>query len=321
MSVRRVGVLGAGVWGTSVAWLAARGGRQVALWSSNAEKRGRLRASRNTEQTEGLELPESVSIPERVEEALEADLILLALQPSAVRPTLRNLASCFRPEQQVVHLVKGFEVGGTPISRVIEQETRVLRTGAVAGPIVPAEVWRGEDAAVVVGSRYQEVVDEVTALLTSETCRVYGTGDLTGVEVGGAMRTPIAVAVGVLRGQGIGRALGAVMLTRGVAEGARLADALGGDVRTLSGLSGIGDWMLTATDMSDPLLQAGMRLAAGEDFGWPEAESRVRTLTALGESLGIDLPITGAVRAMLDGVSADEVFRDLMTRAPRGEVD
>jgi len=321
MSARSVGVLGAGVWGVSFAWLAAQGGREVMLWSSDAEKRFQLREGRNTEATKAVELPGSVVIPERVEEALACDLLVLALQPSAVRPMLCSLAPHFRSEQLVVHLVKGFETSGTPISSVVTEETRVLRTGAVAGPIVPEELWRGDDAAVIVGSCFEEVINEVTSLMTSPSCRVYGTSDLTGLEVSGAMRTPIAVASGVLRGQGTGRALASVLLTRGLAEAARLAGALGGDPRTPSGLSGIGDWMLTATDPTDPLILAGIRLANGEEFGWDEASSRVRTLIDLGERLNVELPITDAVGRMLEGVPVPEVLQGLMSRAPRGEKD
>jgi len=321
MTGRRVGVLGAGVWGVSFAWLAAKGGREVLLWSSNAEKRSLLRERRNTDSTQAVELPDCVSIPERVEEALDCDLLVLALQPSAVRPTLRSLAPHFRAEQLVVHLVKGFEGSGVPISKVIEQETRVLRVGAVAGPIVPAELWRGADAAIIVGSPFQEVIDEVTSLVSSPNCRVYGTTDLTGVEVSGAMRTPISIAAGVLRGQRTGRALSAVLLTRGLAEAARLTAALGGESRTPAGLSGIGDWMLTATDPEERLIQAGMRLADGDEFGWDEAASRVGTLIELGQRVGVELPITEAVGRMLDGVPVPEVLQGLMSRSPRGEMD
>ena len=321
MSDHRVAVLGAGVWGVSFAWLAAQGGDQVLLWSSEAEKRERMRSQRNTSSTESVTLPECVAFPDRVEDALDSDLVVLALQPSAIRPTLRSLATYFRPDQLVVHLVKGFEASGTPISDVVLQETSVLRVGAVAGPIVPAELWRGDDAAVIVGSPFDEVIEAVTARVTSPSCRVYGSRDLIGVEVSGAMRTPISVAIGVLRGQRTGRALAAVLLTRGLAEAARLTVALGGDPRTPSGLSGIGDWMLAATDSDEPLLHAGGRLAAGEDFAWPEAASRIRTLIELAARLGVDLPITCAVGQMLDGVPVPEVLQDLMSRAPRGEVD
>lgn len=321
MSVRRVAVLGAGVWGVSFAWLAGRSGDEVLLWSSAAEKRERMRSQRNTAATESITLPDCVAIPDRVEEALDSDLVVLALQPSMIRPTLRGLAAHFRPDQLVVHLVKGFEASGTPISDVVLQETSVLRVGAVAGPIVPAELWRGDDAAVLVGSPFDEVIEAVTARVTSPSCRVYGSRDLIGVEVSGAMRTPISVAIGVLRGQRTGRALATVLLTRGLAEAARLTEALGGDSRTPSGLSGIGDWMLAATDSEEPLLQAGVRLAAGEEFGWPEAESRIRTLIELADRLGVELPITCAVGQMLDGIPVPEVLQDLMSRAPRGEVD
>ena len=320
MSQPRVAVLGAGVWGVSFAFMAARSGQPVMLWSSNATKRARLREQRNTEATAEVQLFDNVVIPEQLSEALTADLIVVAMQPDCVRSSLAGLAGHFRPEQMVVHLAKGFEPSGTPLSKVIQQETRVLMTGAVAGPIVPAELWAGKDAAIIVGSAYQRVIDELTDLIASPRCRVYGNLDITGVEVAGAMRTPIAIAAGALRGQRTGLALASVLLTRGLAETARLITALGGDQRTASGLSGIGDWMLTAADPSDPLIQAGVRLAEGEDFGWDEAASRVRTLIALGERAGTDLPITRAVGSMLDGVPVARVVQGLMERSSRGEI-
>ncbi|MEE2829065.1 MAG: NAD(P)H-dependent glycerol-3-phosphate dehydrogenase [Myxococcota bacterium] len=317
----KVSVLGAGPWGTTLAWLVARGGRPVQLWSSSGDKRAELRKRGRTSRTEAIQLPDSVHLPDSIEEALASDLVLLALQPAAVRPTLRSFAPVLRPEQGLVHFVKGFEVGGTPISQVITEETRVLRVGAVAGPVVPAELWKGADTAVVIGSPFQALIDEVTEWLTTDQVRVYSTRDLAGVEVGGAMRTPIAIATGVLRARGLGRALTAVLLTRGIAEGARLAEALGGQPRTLAGLSGVGDWMVTTTDPEEPLVQAGLRLAEGDELGWDEADSRVRTLLALGKELGIDLPITRAVCALLDGADADAVLREAMARAPRAEVE
>ena len=131
----------------------------------------------------------------------------------------------------------------------------------------------------------------------------------------------MGVAAGLLRAAGTGRALGAVLLTRAVAEGARLATAMGADPRTLSGLSGIGDWMLTATAPEDGLVQAGLRLAQGEPFGHDEAEARIRTLVALGRSRGVDLPIVQAVADVLDGVPLSEALAALMARAQRAEID
>lgn len=313
-------VFGAGPWGSTLAWLFARSGRPVMLWTHDADKAAALARSRRPPGTDGIELPDNVLVTAEPR-ALEAPLVVLAVPPAHVRSLVRRLAPHLGPGHRVLHVIKGFEASGAPVSQVVEQETCVLRTGVLAGPISPAELWRGDQGAAIVGSRFQGVVDEVTALLASDQLRVYGTLDLLGVEIGGAMRTPVGVAAGLLRAAGTGRALGAVLLTRAVAEGARLATAMGADPRTLSGLSGIGDWMLTATAPEDGLVQAGLRLAQGEPFGHDEAEARIRTLVALGRSRGVDLPIVQAVADVLDGVPLSEALAALMARAQRAEID
>ncbi len=312
-------VFGAGPWGATLAWLLARSDRPVLLWTRDAAKAEAITTSRQPDGTE-VSLPPNVTITAEPV-ALEADLVVLAVPPAHVRALLKRLARHLEPRHRVLHVIKGFEASGAPVSRVVEEETCVLRTGVIAGPIAPAELWRGEQGAAIVGSRYQSVVDEVTGLLASDQLRVYGTRDLLGVEIAGAMRTPVGIAAGLLREAGFGKALGAVLLTRAVAEGARLCAALGADPRTVSGLSGVGDWMLTAIDNEDELMQAGMRLANGAPFDHAEAEARVRTLVALGERHGVDLPIVESVADILDGVALSEALQGLMARAQRSEFD
>jgi glycerol-3-phosphate dehydrogenase (NAD(P)+) len=312
-------VFGAGPWGSTLAWLLARSERPVLLWTRDAAKAEAITTSRQPDGV-GISLPPNVTVTSDPV-ALEADLVVLAVPPAHVRALVQRLAKHLEPRHRVLHVIKGFEASGSPVSRVVEEETCVLRTGVIAGPIVPSELWGGDRGAAIVGSRYQGVVDEVTDLLASDQLRVYGTCDLLGVEIAGALRTPVGVASGLLREAGFGRALGAVLLTRAVAEGARLCTALGADPRTVSGLSGIGDWMLTATSREDGLMQAGARLARGVPFDHPEAEARIRTLVALGESHGVDLPIVEAVSNILDGVALSEALAGLMARAQRSEFD
>jgi glycerol-3-phosphate dehydrogenase (NAD(P)+) len=171
----------------------------------------------------------------------------------------------------------------------------------------------------VVGSRYQAVIDDVVELMASEQVRVYGNRDLRGVEVGGAMRTPLALAAGALGGVGAPKAVSAILLTRGMAEAGRMCEALGGERQTVSGLSGIGDWMLTVGDPHDELMLAGARLGRGEACDHPEAEGRVRSLLEQAARLRVDLPIVKAVAALLDGHPVAEVLAGLMTRAAQPE--
>lgn len=311
-----VGILGGGRWGRTLAWRIAHAGREARLWSRSPD---RVHAAMDIDKVDGEADADRIRITGGLSEALEPNLVLVAVPPSAVRELVRGVADLFRPEHAVVHVVKGLEAGGATISQVVEQETCVIRTGALAGPWVAEELRGGTDTAAVIGSRFQSVVDEVTEVLASRQVRVYGTLDIVGVEVGGAIRTPVAFASGICQAAGLGRSLHAVLLTRGIAEGARLAEALGGQRVTLSGLSGIGDWMLTTSNPDDGLVQAGARLARGEPAEHPEGEARVRTLVALSDKLGVDLPITSAIGAILDGTPPDRALADLMSREQRPE--
>lgn len=313
-----VSVIGAGPWGATVAWLIGKEGRDVALWSSSATKRAVLRDTRKPPRT-AIELPECVAIVETLGEALAADLVFLAVPPAHARAVLRAAAPFVRPDHQIVHTVKGLEPGGHAISTVISEETCCLMTGMLAGPVAPDELWRGDQMAAVVGSRFESLAVDAALALTGPSLRVYQSLDLTGVEIGGAMRTPIGLAAGMLREAGLGGPTHAFLLTRGLAEAGRLADALGGQHETVAGLSGIGDWLVTSQDEDDPVMQAGHRLARQEACGYSEAEARVRTLIALGARTGVDLPITNAVGAVLDGTPMPEALAGLMTRQVRFE--
>lgn len=294
----------------TLAWLAGRAGRPVRLWSRDPHAAERL----PRQQIGGGGAEARIEVTQDIGHALEAGAVVLAIQPDHLRSLLRGAARHFRPEQRVVHAVGGFERGGTPVSQVVQQETCAVQVGAVAGPVVPFELARGQECVAVIGSRFQAVIDEARELLAGPQVRVYGSRDLVGVEVGGAMRPPLAIGAGLLQGSGMGRALHAVLLTRGIAEAGRLAAAMGGDARTLSGLSGIGDWMLTTTDPEDPLVRAGVEMARGRPWEHAEGASRVRTLLGLARDRGVDMPICAAVGAVLDGSAPGEALRGLMAR-------
>lgn len=315
-------VIGAGPWGATVAWLIGKEGREVSLWSSSETKRAVLRDTRKPPRTE-IDLPDTVTIVDTLEEALAADLVFLAVPPAYARAVARAAAPFVRPDHRIVHTVKGLEPGGPDgghaISTVISEETCCLMTGMLAGPVAPAELWRGDEMAAVVGSRFETVAIEASQVLNGPSLRVYQSLDLTGVEIGGAMRTPIGLAAGMLREAGLGGPTRAFLLTRGLAEAGRLADALGGQHETVAGLSGIGDWLVTSEDEDDPVMQAGHRLARGETGGAPRSEARVRTLLALAKRKGVDLPITEAVGAVLDGTPMQEALAGLMSREIRFE--
>jgi len=315
----RVSVIGAGPFGVTIAWIIGKEGRPVRLWSSSLPKRKALRSKRKAPNTP-VKLPDNVEIVDTLEEALEPGLIFVAVPPSHFRGVMKAAAPLLTPEQRIIHTVKGLEPGGKALSTVISEETCVLQTGVLAGPVVPHEVWRGDAMSAVVGSRFHAVAVEAAAVLTGPSLRVFGSHDLIGVEVASAMRTPLGLAAGMLHELGLGRATLAFLLTRGVVEAGRLASVLGGASRTASGLAGIGDWMVTADDKHAPVVQAGHRLGKGEACGYDEAEARVRTLLEIAARHRVEMPITEAVGAVLDGQAVDEALNGLMSRRMSFEI-
>lgn len=314
-----IAVLGAGPWGATLALLLHGGGHDVRLWSTDPARLSALRETRRIGPTVAATLPPDVRCVDSAADALRADLVFVALKPSELRQCLRSMAPHLRPEHTLVHVARGLEDGGGTLSRVIEDESCVLKVGALAGPIVVDELLRGEEGAAVVASRHEAVQHEVMDCLSGPRLRVYGTEDLMGVEVGGALRVPWAIALGLLTQHGAGRALWTVLITRALAEGGRLAEAMGGRAETLAGLSGLGDWLATAMDTLDPVVLAGRRLGQGQNLGHPEAERRVRTLAAVARQRRVDMPILEAVTSMLDGRPLREALASLMARPPRGE--
>ena len=315
---RRAAIIGAGSYGVTWAWLAANAGHSVVLRTAResvADQLGRDRRSPSA----AVELPASVEVTTKLERAMACETILLAVPPRAGRSVLRQMAPLVRPSHRIAHSAKGLDDLGASLSSAIEQETCCIQTGVVGGPLVLEALWREEETACLVASRFQGVVDDFTDLLTSPRVRVYGSLDLVGVELAGAMRTSVALASGMLFGVGLGRSTRSVLLTRAVVEGARLAQALGGAAESLSGLNGIGDWMVAAADPENDVVKAGIRLASGQPADHDEAESRALALAALGKRHRIEMPIVNSTARILQGEPVESVLAELMARASRAE--
>ena len=319
MTGLRATFIGGGSYGATMAWIAAGLGHDVTLYCGRPDRVEELRSGKALPAPVGTELVNTVRIVDDLADALVHDLVVLALPPRRARAKLRQMAPFVRPAHRIVHIAKGYAPDGAPVSTIVEAETCVLRTGAIGGPVSPEDVWAGSDAAGVVASRYQSVVDEVTELLTTEHLRMYGSLDLVGVELAGALRTPMTLAAGMARGAELSPAATSTILTRGVVEGARLACSLGGARETLAGLSGIGDWMVVAADEADPVVLAGARLARGEPIDYDDAESRARAVADLAAAHGVEMPIVEAVVRVIDGASFVAELARLMHRSAKAE--
>ena len=333
-------VIGAGAWGTALAVNAAVQGRhQVGLWARDPAQQQAMDEQRvNARYLGGVRLPQSLHcIRGDLSAALAGrDLLVLAGPVAAARELLQALRTVRQP---VAWLAKGFErpmaagaQGDAPGLMVHEIQAQVapgLRCGVLSGPSFALEVAQGRPTALVAASEHEEVRQALVQAFHGPTLRVYANDDLVGVEVGGAVKNVLAIATGFCDGLALGLNARAALITRGLAEITRLGVALGARADTFTGLSGLGDLVLTATgDLSRNrkvglLLAQGLSLQQAVDQLGHVAEGAycARTVVERARTLGVEMPISQAVVALLDGrLKPEQAVAMLMGREPAPEL-
>ena len=334
-------VIGAGAWGTAVAVSAARhpAGHQVTLWARDGgQARAMSQTGENARYLPGVALPPALRVqsgdaadPRQAAEG--ADLVVIATPVAGLRETLALLAGVPAP---VGWLCKGFEPpadAASPIGlmphEIARQVAPALQTGALSGPSFAQEVARGQPTALVAASDQPLARQALVAAFHSPTLRVYGSDDPIGVEVGGAVKNVLAIATGLADGLRLGLNARAALITRGLAETARLGVALGARQETFMGLSGLGDLVLTATGDLSRNRRVGLLLAEGKTLAGAvqslghvaEGVTSARTVLQRARHLGVEMPITECVVALLDGhLKPAEAVAALMGRGPKGEI-
>jgi len=320
----RVGVIGAGRWGTVIAHTSACSGREVVLYARDAEQAAQIQRTRCNE----AQLPElgqlhaDVACTNRLQDVAEqCHLIFIALSVTEMRPTVHALGRHVDGSQVIVHAVRGLEpeTFATP-SQIISEETCVKKIGAMHGPVLVEEVLAGHPSAAVVASLFHEVVDATRKALVSETMRIYSNDDLVGVEAASAAVHLVALALGVERELSLGPATHAVLITRGVAEIGRLCEALGGSAQTASGLAGLGD-LLVLSQSEGREVEAGRRLARGESMdeiassiGHLEVMKAAQTFHRMATKRQVEARITAAIHDMIyHGLTPQAALHRLMT--------
>ena len=335
----KIVVLGAGAWGTALAMGAARqtGGHGVTLWARDGLQVADMQARRqNARYLPDIDFPAALSVSGADPMALAraADLVIVATPMAALRGMLLALRGCPAP---VAWLCKGFEAVasantgsfGLLAHEVCAQVAPDLIAGVLSGPSFAQEVARGQPTALVAASRHAVVRDALVAAFHGASLRVYANDDIVGVEVGGAVKNVLAIATGLCDGLDLGLNARAALITRGLAEMTRLGVALGARPDTFMGLSGMGDLVLTATGDLSRNRRVGLLLAQGQSLQQAvdslghvaEGVYCARTVAQRAQGLGVDMPITQAVVALLDGrlAPADAVGL-LMGRDPASEL-
>jgi glycerol-3-phosphate dehydrogenase (NAD(P)+) len=319
-------VLGAGAWGTAIASILA-GRLQVALWARDAAQAEAIATTRcNERYLPGVTVPASVAVTSELAQALgSADLVLAATPVSGLREVLP------RVKQPLVWLCKGFEQGTGLLPHEIAAQTmgEGARYGALSGPSFAAEAARGLPCALTLASQNALFAKEAAGMLHGGRMRVYYSADLVGVEIGGAVKNVMAIAAGISDGLGLGLNARAALITRGLAEMARLGAAMGGSAETFFGLAGAGDLILTATGDLSRNRRVGLELAQGrslkdilDNLGHvAEGVRSAREVARLAKSKGVDMPVSDAVNAVLEErLTPAAAVQSLLSRDPKEEV-
>ncbi len=326
-NLNKIAVLGAGSWGTALAILLARNGHQVQLWGRNRKKISAMKAAgHNCFFLPEHQFPDSLTVSSDLGEVLKQTDDLLVVVPShAFRETLEAIKT-FKPElKQIAWATKGIESKTQELlHQVVAEEFDVnIDMAAISGPTFAKEVADGLPTAVVVASNHPEYAQHFSQLLRNATFRPYVSRDITGVEVGGAAKNVIAIAAGIADGLGFGANSRSALITRGLSEIMRLADNLGGDSRTLMGLSGLGDLLLTCTDNQSRNRRLG--LAIGNGLTVAQAKEQIQQVVEgvqaallihmLASQRGIEMPITEQVYLVLyENLSPEQAVRNLLSR-------
>lgn len=324
-------VLGCGGFGTALAISLRSAGHAVRVWGVDPSDCREIEARReNRKFLPGVRIPPEIRFDSAVEELVEGVRTVLSVIPTQfLRSALGSLATHLPPDATYVSCSKGFERGTLELpSRILHEALPRARIGVLSGPSHAEEVGRGLPTTVVVAADPPEVAREIQAIVAAPRFRVYTSPDPLGVEIAGAAKNVIALAAGISDGLGFGDNARAALVCRGATEITRLGSALGARTETFSGLSGIGDLVVTCTSLHSRNHEVGRRIGEGEALGEilastekvAEGVETTRSVLALAERHGVEVPITREVHAVLFGGKAPrEAVVDLMNREPRSE--
>lgn len=326
----KVGVIGAGSWGTALAILLNENKNDVILWSHRESEAEKIRRTRVTSKLAGIRLPEAIRVTSDLSEAASDRDVLIMVVPSAcVRETAQKLSAYVKEGTVIVSASKGIEESTLmTMTNVVSDCIRQSRPAVLSGPSHAEEVAKGLPTACVVGAQDEETARMLQKLFMSACFRVYISPDMQGIELGGALKNVIALAAGIADGMGYGDNAKAALITRGMVEIGRLGMAMGGKFETFSGLTGIGDLIVTCASMHSRNRRAGILL--GQGYSMEEAMKEVnmvvegvysaRSALKLAEKYHVELPIIEQVNKVLfEGKNSRQAVAELMLRDNKQE--
>jgi glycerol-3-phosphate dehydrogenase (NAD(P)+) len=323
-SFNSVAVIGAGAWGTALAGVAARAGRDVVLYARQPERAAEIAATRANPKLSGARLAANVEVTGDIARAAAADIILIATPAQNLREAVASLSPHLARATPVVACAKGIERGTHKfMTEVIAETARDALPAILSGPSFAQDVARGLPTAVTLAAKDEALAGALVQALGSPTFRPYHTTDVRGVEIGGAAKNVLAIAAGIVVGRKFGASAQAALTTRGFSELARLGRACGARSETMAGLSGLGDLILTCSSPQSRNFALGVALGRGERPArdkLAEGEFTAPVLIELAASRQVDMPVSQAVAAILSGATTiDEAIQGLLTRPFKAE--
>ena len=326
-----VGVLGAGSWGTALSVLLSDNGHQVTVWSIDENEVKMLNEKREHElKLPGVKLPDDMVITGDLGSTIRGrDFLVLAVPSPFTRSTAKKMSPFVAEGQIIVDVAKGIEESTLmTLSRQIEQEIPQADVAVLSGPSHAEEVGRRLPTTCVIGARTRKTAEYLQSMFISNVFRVYTSPDILGIELGGSLKNVIALAAGIADGLGYGDNTKAALITRGIAEIARLGVKMGGKIETFTGLTGIGDLIVTCASVHSRNRKAGYLI--GQGMSMQEAMDEVKMVVEgvysakaaakLAQKYEVSMPIVDEVNAVLfDGKSPAEAVNDLMMRESRSE--
>ncbi len=319
---KSVGIIGAGAWGTALAGVAARAGRDVVLYARSSATK--IAATRSNPKLPGVKLEASVTVTDDIAVAAAADIVLIATPAQNLRDAVAALAPHLAAAKPVIACAKGIERGTHKFMTEVIAETAINAIPAIlSGPSFAEDVARGLPTAVTLAAKDETLARALVQSLGSSTFRPYHTTDLRGVEIGGAAKNVLAIAAGIVVGRKLGASAQAALTTRGFSELTRLGRACGARGETMAGLSGLGDLILTCSSPQSRNFALGIALGRGEPpprDKLAEGEFTAPVLVELAASQHVDMPVSNAVAAILSGATTiDAAIESLLTRPFKAE--
>ncbi len=322
----KVGIIGAGSWGIALALLLKNNGHEVTVWSIVEEEIAMLNREReHKDKLPGVKLPEEIIFTTDLERSVKGmDMLVLAVPSPYTRSTSHLLKDLVTEGQIIVNVAKGIEEGSfMTLSQIVEDEVPQSDVAVLSGPSHAEEVGRGIPTTIVVGAHTQKTAETVQNIFMNEVFRVYISPDILGIELGAALKNVVALAAGIADGLGYGDNTKAALITRGIAEIARLGVAMGGKYETFAGLSGIGDLIVTCASMHSRNRKAGILIGQGKTMDEAMKEVKMvvegvysaKAAMGLAKKYNIDMPIIEQVNEVLfNKKPADAAVKDLMIR-------